>query len=145
MRAQIAAALLVLIGTLAACLPSGTPGSLAPTLGIEDMDGLEVATQNGIPVPGFGWQPRPRIELDGAWHVERAALDERLTMGDRADGATALEAEADGRQGVAYDHGAWERLEVPGTTNPPPDGEEGGAWYRRSFEVPASWAGPRRR
>ena len=30
---------------------------------------------------------------------------------------------------------------MPGTTNSPPDGEETGAWYRRSFEVPADWAG----
>ena len=30
---------------------------------------------------------------------------------------------------------------MPGTVNPPPDGEEGGAWYRRAFEVPRAWIG----
>ena len=35
----------------------------------------------------------------------------------------------------------WESIAVPGTVNPPPDGEEGGAWYRRAFDVPRAWVG----
>ncbi len=131
---------LPLVFVLVACVPNAVSGTLAPTLTIEDRGGL-VAMQNGIPVPTFDWQPRPRIDLDGAWRVERLALDQRLTMESRDTSLPAIEDEADGRQLSEYDDGGWSPISVPGTTNAPPDGVEGGAWYRRSFEVPADWAG----
>lgn len=126
---------------LAACLPQASVAGLAPTLSLSDVNGVVVAMQNGTPVPSFGWQPRPRLELDGLWEVERVALDPLLTMGDRDDTLAAIEDEAGGRQLPEHDDSDWERLAVPGTTNPPPDGEETGAWYRRGFEVPDGWRG----
>ncbi|MCV0403577.1 MAG: beta galactosidase jelly roll domain-containing protein [Chloroflexi bacterium] len=126
---------------LAACLPQSVAGTLAPTLTLEDHAGASIAMQNGIPVPTFDWQPRPRIDLDGAWRVERTDLDQRLTMQARDASLAAIEAEAGERHLPDFDDAAWETLAVPGTTNPPPDGVEGGAWYRRTFDVPDSWAG----
>ncbi len=123
------------------CVPSAGAGSLAPTLAIVDAGGLEVATQNGIPVPTFDWQPRPRVELDGTWRVERAVLDEALTMTARDASLAAIEAEAGERHLPGFDDAGWESVAVPGTINPPPDGAEGGAWYRRAFDVPSEWIG----
>lgn len=131
----------VLVAALAGCLPVGTAGTLAPTLTVVDTDGLAVAMQNGHPVPSFDWQPRPRLELDGPWRVERTELDQRLTMTERDASLVEIEAEAAQRHLTDHDDSTWETLAVPGTTNPPPDGEESGAWYRRSFEVPAEWSG----
>jgi beta-galactosidase len=122
------------------CLPRGAIASLAPTLTLVELGGARVAMQNGMPVPSFDWQPRPRIDLDGSWQIQRMALDPELTMGDRDATLVAIEDEGGGRHRVDHDDRGWERLAVPGTTNPPPDGEEGGAWYRRAFDVPADWA-----
>jgi beta-galactosidase len=141
MRFATAAAIVVAAATIAGCLPVSTVGTLAPTLTIDDAGGMAIAMQNGIPVPTFDWQPRPRIDLAGAWSVERGSLDTDLTMTSRDDSLEAIEAEADGRQLPEHDDAAWERLAVPGTLNEPPNGEEGGAWYRRRFDVPESWGG----
>ncbi|HEX2883638.1 MAG TPA: glycoside hydrolase family 2 TIM barrel-domain containing protein, partial [Candidatus Limnocylindria bacterium] len=116
-------------------------GTLAPTLEMTDVDGVPVAFQADMPVPSFGWQPRPRIDLDGPWRMERQDLDPALTMSDREATLEAIEAEAGGRQLPDHDDGAWVTLAVPGTFNPPPDGAEGGAWYRRAVDVPSDWAG----
>lgn len=134
-------ALLVLGIALAGCLPAGVIGTLEPTLTIDDSGGLTVPMQNGMPVPSFSWQPRPRLELDGAWRFERATLDPTLTMRNRDATLQAIEAEAGGRQTAEHDDSGWSTLNVPGTMNPPPDGEEGGGWYRRRFEVPDDWRG----
>lgn len=58
-RAVLAAALLA-AGALAGCAPAIDPGTLAPTLTVEDRADGSVAVQNGIPVPSFEWQPRRR-------------------------------------------------------------------------------------
>ena len=123
------------------CVPPASAGSLAPTLAMVDTAGLEVAMQNGIPVPTFDWQPRPRIDLDGMWRVERAELDEALTMTERETSLGAIESEAGERHLAQFDDAAWETVAVPGSINPPPDGMEGGAWYRRAFDVPREWVG----
>ncbi|MGQ0607732.1 MAG: sugar-binding domain-containing protein [Chloroflexota bacterium] len=131
----------LLVAALAGCLPTGTAGTLAPTLTLMDSGGLSVAIQNGHPVPSFDWQPRPRLDLDGPWRVERVELDQRLTMTARDTSLAEIEMEAGERHLVNHDDTTWETLAVPGTTNAPPDGEESGAWYRRSFEVPEDWSG----
>ena len=135
------AAILPVAVMVVACLPAGTVADLPPTLSLDERAGVTVAVQNGIPVPSFEWQPRSRIELDGLWQVERVALDAELTMGDRDETLAAIEHEASGRHQPDHADATWERLGVPGTTNSPPDGEEGGAWYRRGFAVPEDWAG----
>lgn len=141
MRFAMAAACMLVAATIAGCLPVGTLGSLAPTLAMVDQAGLAVPMQNGMPVPTFAWQPRPRLDLDGEWLVERASLDEALTMTARDDSLEAIEEEAAGRQLPDHDDDGWETITVPGTLNEPPDGEEGGGWYRRAFAVPRSWGG----
>src|SRR3989337_203012 len=93
--------------TLAGCLPAGTAGTLAPTLTMMDVAGLEVAMQNGIPVPTFDWQPRPRLDLDGVWRVERARLDPELTMRARDVSLPAIEEEAEERHLPGFDDKAW--------------------------------------
>lgn len=142
MRRAVLACGLLVIG-LNGCLTTGTSvtATLAPTLTMVDAAGLEVAMQNGIPVPSFEWQPRPRIELDGAWRIDRVALDEVATLTDRGTSLAVIEAGAGERQLPGFDDSAWAEIAVPGSLNPPPDGEEGGAWYRRSFDVPRTWAG----
>jgi len=141
MRFATAGAIALAAATMAACLPIGTLGTLKPTLSLQDAGGVAVPMQNGFPVPTFSWQPRPRIELDGEWRVDRATFDAGLTMTDRVRSLEAIEEEAAGRHLAEHDDAGWETLEVPGTLNAPPDGEEGGAWYRRSFIPPRSWAG----
>ena len=142
MQRRSAAACLVVIGlALASCVPARQPGTLAPTLEMREVNGRSVAIQNGMPVPTHDWQARPRIELDGSWRVERVDLDVELTMTDRGASLAAIEEEAAGRQLPDHPDAGWGSVSVPGTVNPPPDGTEGGAWYRRSFEVPREWAG----
>ncbi|HSK92603.1 MAG TPA: glycoside hydrolase family 2 TIM barrel-domain containing protein [Candidatus Angelobacter sp.] len=141
MTRRVPAILVLLAIAGAACLPIGSPGTLPPTLVLEERGGVTVAMQNGIPVPSFSWQPRPRLELDGAWQVERTDLDVELTMGDRDATLPAIEDEGEGRHLPEHDDAGWERVAVPGTINPPPDGEEGGAWYRRTVDVPSDWDG----
>lgn len=135
----MAAALLLFI--LAGCLPAATVGTLEPTLTMEDVAGVEVAMQNGMPVPTYSRQPRPRIDLDGEWRVDRVELDPLLTMASRDRSLPAIEDEAGGRHLADYTDTDWERLPVPGTTNEPPRDPEIGTWYRRSFAVPRSWGG----
>ena len=123
MRSALLASVM-LVAALAGCQPAGTAGTLTPTLTIVDNGGLAIAMQNGHPVPSFDWQPRPRLDLDGDWRVERQELDQRLTMTARETSLAEIEQEAGERHLAAHDDTGWETLAVPGTTNPPPAGEE---------------------
>ena len=123
------------------CVPSPATGTLAPTLSLVDVQDSSVAMQDGIPVPSFGYQPRPRLDLSGTWRVQRLTLDTPLSLADRATSLPAIEREAGGRQLAGYDDRGWGSVDVPGSFDPPPDRSGGGAWYRRSFVVPAGWAG----
>jgi beta-glucuronidase len=141
MQRRSAACLFVIGLALASCVPARQPGTLAPTLEVQEVNGRSVAMQNGLPVPSHDWQARPRIELDGSWRVERLDLDVNHTMTERAASLAAIEDEAAGRHLPDHDDTGWGTVSVPGAVNPPPDGIEGGAWYRRTFEVPREWAG----
>jgi beta-galactosidase len=140
-----ATALLVAGLTASALLPSCAPqaraGTLPPTLTMEDHGGFAVAVQNGIPVPAFDAQPVRRISLDGAWRLQRAELNADLSLMDRGEALEPILAEAAGRHEPGFEDTGWATTLVPGSTNPPPDGVETGAWYRRTFNVPAAWAG----
>ncbi|MGH2455781.1 MAG: sugar-binding domain-containing protein, partial [Candidatus Limnocylindria bacterium] len=133
--------LMLVAAPLAACAPAPRPGSLAPTLVLQDREGGQVAIQNGIPVPTFDPQPRSRIDLGGAWRVERRPFDADLSLTDRSRSLPAILAEAAGREQAGFDDRDWEQIQVPGVLNGPPDGRETGAWYRRSFYVPNAWLG----
>jgi hypothetical protein len=133
-------AFLLVASLLAGCAGAGlTGGTLSPTLKLDEIGGGTLAVQNGIPVPTFDWQPRERIDLGGVWRVQREELDTDLSLTDRATALAEISARADGRQEPGYDDARWQTLAVPGTLNMPPAGETGG-WYRRSFNVPPSWA-----
>jgi beta-glucuronidase len=108
---------------------------------MEDHDGFAVAVQNGIPVPTFDRQPRRQIDLGGRWRVQRAQLSADLSLTDRSASLEAIVREADGRHAVDFDDSRWTGLDVPGALNRPPDGEEIGGWYRRSFYVSGTWDG----
>lgn len=136
-----AAAVLAAGVLMGACLPAGTVATLPPTLTISDAGGVSVAMQNGVPVPSFSWQPRPRVDLDGRWRAERVEMDAELTMGDRETTLAAIEDEGGGRHLPDHEDAGWGTIAVPGTTNPPLGGIEGGSWYRRSFDAPPEWAG----
>jgi beta-galactosidase len=126
----------------AACAPQPAVASLRPTLQLTRVNGVPVAFQNGLPVPSFSPQPRLRLDLGGAWRVERRALDTDLTMTDRSQALSQLVQAAKGRQRLEYDDSRWPLMTLPGAPVPP-DRDTGSGWYRRTFQVPADWSGLR--
>jgi beta-glucuronidase len=136
----VMAALGMLLPLLATgCAPSAQHADLAPTLGLAGTPSGSVAVQNGMAVPSFDRQPRPTIDLGGAWRVEPAVLDVGLTLRNRQASLAAIEGEAAGRHTAGYDDGSWATMVVPGPLNPPPERREGDAWLRRRFTVPPEW------
>jgi beta-galactosidase len=139
-RAAAAAALLVLLPLVSAgCFAQPTPSSLAPTLTLQSVSNGQIAVQDGIAVPAFNFQPRPRLDLDGPWRWERASLDTDLSLTDRSVSLSSIEQAAGGRQQSGYDDSGWSTILVPGTVDPAPTGVSGGSWYRKTFVVPREW------
>jgi beta-galactosidase/beta-glucuronidase len=126
--------------TLSACGASVTPAALAPTLDFQIVDGGRVAMQNGQPVPSFGYQPRPRLDLNAGWRFQSAPLNEALSFEPRNEARSALEREANGRQKLGFDDSGWEPIDVPGSISVPPDGRPLDGYYRDTFTPPADWA-----
>ncbi|MEO8510051.1 MAG: sugar-binding domain-containing protein [Chloroflexota bacterium] len=126
---------------LPACAPAPRPGSLPPTLTVDDVGGALVAMQNGIPVPTFDRQPAREMSLDGPWRAETTAMDSDLSLTDRDVSLQQIEAAGGGRHTTEYDDSSWGTTAVPGSLNPPPEREEIGGWYRRTFSVSAGWEG----
>ncbi|HXG39970.1 MAG TPA: glycoside hydrolase family 2 TIM barrel-domain containing protein, partial [Candidatus Limnocylindrales bacterium] len=124
---------------IGACVPRSDPGDLRPTLELVDTSGGRIAVQNGIPVPTFELQPRPRIDLSGPWRVDRRPLDSDLSLTPRDVALPGIVAEAAGRERPDYDDSGWPVVDVPGALNPPPDRTETGGWYRTRFRVPPGW------
>jgi beta-galactosidase len=141
-RWLLPALLLVASGSLGACALglSTSQASLKPTLELRQADGGTVGFQSGQPVGQYEVQPRPRLDLDGAWRFQPApALSQALTLGDRGQTRQGLQAEAGARTQADYDDSRWQRLQVPGTFDPPPGGHLTGGWYRTQYYVPATW------
>jgi hypothetical protein len=142
-RLALAAAVLAVTLPAALACSSSPPGQarLKPTLDLRQVDGGQVAYEDGQPVPTFDPQPRTRVDLSGSWRFQAAELDENLTFAER-DGAArrALTAEAGGRLQGAYDDSAWSQLAVPGSFSPPPSSRVTGGWYRLQFAVPELWS-----
>ena len=113
---------------LPACAPAPRPGSLPPTLSIDEVGGAQVAMQNGIPVPTFDRQPAREMSLDGPWRVEKAAMDSDLSLTDRDVSLEQIEAAGAGRHTSEFDDSSWATTAVPGSLNPPPAREEIGGW-----------------
>ena len=141
------AASAALVGTLiAAAACSGPPpgqATLRPTLELRQVDGGQVAFEQGQPVPTFDQQPRAHIDLSGTWRFQEAPLDDALTFADRDSGARrSLTAEAGARLRGTYNDSSWSQLAVPGTFSPPPVSRVTGGWYRYRFMVPSPWDAP---
>ncbi|MBO0701591.1 MAG: beta galactosidase jelly roll domain-containing protein [Candidatus Dormibacteraeota bacterium] len=100
-----------------------------------------MAFQNGAPVPGFQRQTRPVIDLDGSWRWQAEPMNDSLSLGARSRTLPQIERNAGGRQRRGYDDRTWATMTVPGTFNQPPQRVVNGGWYRRTFDVPASWSG----
>ena len=137
----MAAAVLLATGSIVTgCVPRAEPSRLEPTLRIEQDPGGSVAIQNGIAVPTFEFQPRPRIDLDGNWRVSPVELDDDLSLIPRSRSLATIVGQAGGRETPDFDDRAWDTIPVPGTLNPPPRSQETDGWYRRLFVVPPGWA-----
>ncbi len=80
------AAILTLLPILpAGCVPTARAGTLPATLSLTTIGGVPVAVQDGIAVPSFDFQPRPRIDLR-SWRVVDSR-DSALLRTDVAHGA----------------------------------------------------------
>ena len=143
MHRRLAAALVALAAAgsvLTGCSSrQQTPASLKPTLELRHVDGGEVAFQNSLPVPDFGVQPRPRLNLDGSWRFQPAELSQDISFNDRGQTLARMTAEAGRRLQEGYDDSRWQLLSVPGTFSPPPSGNTAGGYYRTEFTVPPAW------
>ncbi|TMD18324.1 MAG: hypothetical protein E6I98_11895, partial [Chloroflexi bacterium] len=91
------------LAVMSSCGANVTPAGLAPTLGFQLVDGGRVAMQSGQPVPDFGYQPRPRMDLNQGWRFQRASLDADLTFTPRTQSLRAIDREAAGRQLPGFD------------------------------------------
>ncbi|MDQ6876907.1 MAG: hypothetical protein M3082_04265, partial [Candidatus Dormibacteraeota bacterium] len=138
-------ALVILVAldlTLLGSCQTQTTGGLPTTLSLRSIRGGEVAYENGQPVPSFGYQgSRLRLDLGGSWELEPANFEPVAgfaTAGGRGD---ALTAQAAGRQTPGYDTSKWRRIDIPGSLNPPPGPQSGGAWLRHQFALASEWAG----
>ena len=130
----------VLFGlVLPGCASPEAASELAPTLSFKTLGGSQVAFQNGIPVPTFGFQPRRRIDLSGRWRIDQMPMDNDLSLAVRSGALKRIVAEAAGRQQSTFDDTRWAMVDVPGSYDPPPSPPGDGAWYRKDFDVPPEW------
>src|ERR1700694_5708153 len=126
---------------LGSCQTQTTVG-LPTTLGLRSVRGGEVAFQDGLPVPSFAYQAsRLRLDLAGSWGAEPVTFQQGAAfLAPPARGDT-LTAQAGGRQAPGYDTSGWSRMAIPGSLNPPPGPQAGGAWLRRPFDLGPEWTG----
>jgi len=140
-RGAVAIPLLLLpLATTCSLVPSGGKANLQPTLTLEDEPGGVVAFQSGQPVPTFDREPRPQLDLDGAWRFEAAPLNTTLSLTDRKVSMTDLSAELGPRAGLFYDDSSWSAVNIPGTFDMPPRRNSTGGFYRRDFFVPTTFS-----
>src|SRR6202162_3168080 len=126
---------------LGSCQPQTTVG-LPTTLGLRTVRGGEVAYEDGLPVPSFAYQgSRLRLDLDGSWDAEPANFPPGATFLMPPGRGDTLTAQAGGRQAPGYDTSGWSRIDIPGSLNPPPGPQSGGAWLRRQFDLAPDWTG----
>lgn len=140
---EIALATLVALDlTLLGACQSQTRVGLPTTLELRSVRGGEVAFQDGQPVPSFTYQSsRLRLGLEGLWDLERANFAPEAAFIAPPGRGDALMAEANGRQESGYDTSGWSQIDIPGSLNPPPGAQAGGAWLRRRFDLGSEWTG----
>jgi beta-glucuronidase len=122
--------------------------TLETSLVLEQVDGITIPFQNGIPLPSFEKQNREIIDLTGTWKKERRPADNNISLSKRdASGYANLVSESGGRYLHGYDDSGWETKNIPGVENqmyPYPTIPEffyNGVWYRRNFNVDAADSG----
>ncbi len=74
--------------------------------------------------------------------VEIAHFSEQTSLTARPTSLPTIARDAGGREAVQYGDSTWRSVDVPCAVNPPRS-KTGptGAWFRTTFEIPASWAG----
>jgi hypothetical protein len=114
-----------------------------PTFSVKKVDDALVPFQNGVPFSGYERKDNhDYLDLAGQWKKQRVDVNHELTLEKRSDQTIIkIEDESGGRYKADYDDSSWELMQIPGIENPPPDRYQNGAWYRRSFKVPASYQG----
>jgi len=122
--------------------------TLETSLKLQQVDGVIIPFQNGIPLPSFEKQNRKILNLEGTWKKERRPADNNITLSKRdSTGYTNLIAESGGRYSAGYADSGWEMKNIPGVENemfPYPTIPEyfyDGVWYRRTFQVDAADSG----
>src|ERR1700675_1921635 len=126
---------------LGSCQTQTTVG-LPTTLALRSVRGGEVAYQDGQPVPSFTYQgSRLRLDLAGSWDAEPANFQPGAAFLAPPSRGDTLTAQAGGRQAPRYDTSGWSRIDIPGSLNPPPGPQSGGAWLRRHFDLAPEWTG----
>jgi beta-glucuronidase len=140
---QVALATLIAMNlTLLGGCQSQTSIGLPTTLELRSVRGGEVAFQAVQPVPSFTYQSsRLRLDLAGLWDVEPAGFAPGAAFVALPGRGDTLTAEANGRQESGYDTSGWSQIDIPGSLNPPPGPQAGGAWLRRQFDLGPEWAG----
>ncbi|MDP5275136.1 glycoside hydrolase family 2 protein [Chengkuizengella axinellae] len=123
---------------------------LQTTFSFEEIDGMSIPFQNGIPVPSFDPQERLTYSLEGEWKKERFEADGQFTMSPRDQNwLTAAEQQAAGRTESVYEDGGWETINLPFPENEligietaySSETYESGVWYRRTFTMDNEWNG----
>ncbi|KKO53813.1 glycosyl transferase family 2 [Paenibacillus sp. DMB20] len=125
-------------------------GYLKPTLTVRESGEEYIPVQNGIPVPTFEPQRRRTLSLNGDWRKERFDSDHELSMSPRSKAwVQRVEDAAGGRTTSGFDDSSWWTVSLPQPENgmtgeESPSGAEryeNGVWYRRTFDLDASWSG----
>jgi beta-glucuronidase len=133
---------LPLISGACSLVPAGSHADLPPTLSFKNVSGGPVAFQSAQPVPTFDRQPRPRIDLNGAWRFQSENFDSDLSLTDRKTSLEALTAEVGGRAKLDFEDSFWSEVQVPGTFAEPPKHTTTGGYFRRDFLLPSVWNAP---
>ncbi len=117
-------------------------GTLEATLQLQNVDGVMIPYQNGIPLPSFEKQERLIINLAGTWKKQRFASNSGITMAKRdVTGMINLINEAQKRHLAEYDDSGWENKELPSVENQMhtyptvPEFYEDGVWYRKKLII----------
>ena len=146
---SIAVSLLIFFISTGIKAQSATSATLEATLSLQDVNGVKVPYQNGIPLPSFEKQ-RTIIDLAGTWKKQRFDASDQVTLAKRDAAAIAqIESEANGRQLASYNDSAWEDKTLPGVENqlrswpitPVISYDYDAIYYRRTFQIDTSFSG----
>jgi beta-glucuronidase len=131
-----------LISAACSLVPGGSGANLPTTLAFKNVSGGPVAFQSDQPVPTFDWQPRSRVNLNGAWRFQSQTFDSDVSLTDRKIALDQMKAELGGRANLDYEDSFWSEVQVPGTFDPPPHRDMTGGYFRKDFVLPENWRAP---